>query len=171
MKKRHTFLFFIFSLCSATALMALPADADTQYSDAAAGFDIQIPEGFEKIPSKQEQHALLLRSGSGFPTFNVLKQPGNLQDQGNACKAILDDYRKVGITDAKLKKTFPLHSATSKETRNICELSFTNQKQLVTAWVSVIDSRDKHFILTYMDSSEGSWTKTPETLFETFALK
>ncbi len=155
------------------ACMSGSAFADSvPFESKDSGIRLRYPDQFSALPASPPV-LLLLRAGTGFPTFNIIAEPGlydvtaPVEEQE---EALLHSYRAVGFTDAKLttSKLITVSGRSAFQGR----LEYRNGDQIYAAIVTTVPSRNKHFILTYIfpaaaeNAQTNSWLTSILDSFE-----
>ncbi|RIL08514.1 MAG: hypothetical protein DCC75_08695 [Proteobacteria bacterium] len=132
--------------------------ADKQFNRGA--FSLDFPRDFEAVDTKAAVPGLILavrHREMGFPTFNVIMQPGAFEFEESSYKReadrIVDSYRALGITDAALLSS-ELSSISGLQAL-ITRIRYTNQERLLIAQAAIISGQDRHYILTYIDTESN----------------
>lgn len=140
------------------------------YFDSRSAFFLEYPAELIAVPAPQSEVVLALRSEKGFPTFNIIMQPGQLLvlPGKSLCEQLVVEYHGVGLTDTRLIGNENLPG--SAPPVQICRLEYTRQHQLMYAWVAVMQQRDSHFVLTLLDQ-QSELKPAYRHLFSSFRLE
>ncbi|MCB9029639.1 MAG: hypothetical protein H6619_01195 [Deltaproteobacteria bacterium] len=130
---------------------------DTIFTHPKYDFTVELPENFmlsqDPIP---EVAVIVQKIPDKFPIFNVIPQAKSMPirtiSQEAWAEKVLADYKKAGITGAEILSTEMVKT-------KIGDLLTANVKYLLgdndlIASVSLVSTKNKHFILTYMDKFE-----------------
>lgn len=139
-------------------LAAAQQDTSIPFLSSAHMIEFRHDPSLTPKPVELPQSVIaLIGPDKGFPSFNILVSaesydPASVSGEQYRTR-ILNDYRAVGISDAKTLRTFsePIAGITVHTT----ELRYQLQDQLLVAAVILIPGGSgKHFILTYMDTAD-----------------
>ena len=155
----------------ALALLLVPTLATAlPFLSSEHKFSLEIPDEMNLVSAQEPSVPLLLKAkGGAFPTFNIVVQAGSTavqeSSQEKLSSSILDDYRRVGIIDAKLlnswKKTYPSGEML------VAEIQYSLSGQIYWAQVGIISGSDRTYTLTLIDKktpSEYLWNALANSL-------
>lgn len=119
-------------------------------------FSLVYPGEFEIVSSALNAALVLRHKTQGYPSFNIVVQPGTYkalaQSDEKQKQAILNDYNKVGITDAS-----PIHSFFARiGERNAytLEIEYSSQNERYISSVTITSGKGKYYVLTYIDRAD-----------------
>lgn len=152
LSKNHQFraIFCVFLIIYASTSSAKAAD----FKSEQQRFSLRYPDNFEPVLVSQPGVVLALKvKGHSFPTFNIIYQVGNYAFSERSAEEksaeIMNSYKLVGITDAKLISTdeqaiedIPIFNV---------ELRYTLQGENLCSNVSIVPGLNRHFIMTFID--------------------
>lgn len=151
------------TLLSWLAGSANAQDSMKQFSAAEHGLTFSYPTTLEPVTVDLPQSVSALRGReTGFPSFNVLVSADTYQpekiSENDYREKILNDYRAVGLTDAKVVRSYS--SPIDGTMVYTAELRYQNNGQVLLAAVTLLPAgQHKHFILTYIDLGEDFYRK------------
>ena len=156
MRRASIALLLLVALFAASGIpMSAYAEAPpNSFSDPALGFSITWPGSMERAsdpgaPGAPSPVLLLRMKGQTLPTFNVLRVPGIFEAE-RATESIVDSYRAVGLTDAISEG-----GSISPQGWPIVQVAFrAGPGSDARSLVAVIQRRESHLILTFVDSKD-----------------
>ena len=120
-------------------------------------FSLEYDPVFTPTPVEQYNVGIALRhKETAYPTFNVIIEAGYVDisaSNKDKEKAFLDSYRSVGITNASV-----ISSENQIVNNSPCftaEISYKLGNADLISKVSLFNSSERHYILTYIDTAEG----------------
>jgi hypothetical protein len=152
---RRCFSLILFILAFAVGPSVVRAEDLQVFSSKENKFSIAYPSEFEELNVPQPEVAFLIRHRENlYPTFNVLVLPGPYdmsQADSKHADSLLNSYKLVGITDVRPIKWFRF-ALGSQKAFNL-ELRYRNDGKDLTSSITVATASDRHYILTYIDST------------------
>jgi hypothetical protein len=154
---------------------ALPDAPGGYYEDRRMGFSMEYPpDMFVPRTVREEGIAFALEAREGsYPTFTISIEPGPYKPSsfhGHETR-VLEEYRSVGFTDARVIDSFVYKHRGTKLSSPQLVLLFTKNNKLLRSHLVFISTPDRHFVLTYIDEAVRDEDRVAEDLFEGFAVK
>ena len=93
--------------------------------------------------------------GGGFPTVNVLVQPGTITELTSASpatlaeKLVLSDYRKVGLSDVRLIRASQLLRGL------VVQVEYSSGGMKLAGLIAIYSALDRHYVLTFTDRADA----------------
>jgi len=118
---------------------------------------IEESRDFRSVPSKDPRILLVLASTVGpFPTFNVIRQPGNLTlRQDRLAQDTLTSYRESGFIDVRLVSSPSLLQTQEDHSWEVMELAYSHGGKSYTAQIGYLNLNSEHLIATMIGQAEN----------------
>lgn len=150
---RYPVLFALFTLL-APLWSHIQAESITAHINEVHGITLSYSDQLSMAsPSPTGTLLLLTSAQGGYPTLNVIVQPGLFNEPPGAPKEIsektLNEYRAVGLTDARVLRPYiaPIANTPSLTV----EIQYSNNGEQLISAVSYLNNVDRYFIITYID--------------------
>jgi hypothetical protein len=125
----------------------------------APAFELSLsyPVQFETLALKNQAVVLALKHAqSGYPTLNVVVQPGPYlawaSSEASQTQRILESYKLVGINMAKAIKAWK--GKAGNQNAFFLDLEYTNGARKFVSTAAITSGLSKHFIITYIDQAD-----------------
>jgi hypothetical protein len=122
-------------------------------------FSVTYPGRYREVPVNSRTVALALRTeGTPFPTLNVVVQPRGYHPRSETrhVEDIVDDYRRVGFTDAKAVETTSIVTKAGILPWPGVEVAYSSGNRCLRSLVVIAQpARAFHYTITIIDTEEG----------------